>query len=156
MVDGCMKKLLLLCPLLLSFLSTQAIARVGETYYCEFYSYVSIPSKGNTQYDDIDTNWLSEKNKKFTFLREENQIILNSKEGDWFNYTKIPINLTNRYKNEIDEYFAGAEYHLDTASRSFMSIASSRGSTTDSTFYFTSKSHGFLGSIQSGIAECTH
>ena len=89
-------------------------------------------------------------------MREENQIILNSQGGDWFNYTKIPINLTNRYKNEIDEYFSGAEYHLDTASRSFMSIASSRGSTTDSTFYYTSKYHGFLGSIQSGIAECTH
>jgi hypothetical protein len=149
-----MKKLLLI--LLLSSISTQTIARVGEVYHCEFYSYVHIPSKENTYNDDINTNWLGEKSKKFTFLREENQIILNSKEGDRFNYAKIPINLTSGYKNEVDEYFSGADYYLDIGFHSFMSIASSRGSTTDSTFYYTHKSHSFLGGIQSGIAECTH
>ena len=149
-----MKKLLLI--LLLSSISTQTIARVGEVYHCEFYSYVHIPSKGNTWYDDIDTNWLSEKNKKFTFLREENQIILNSQGGDWFNYTKIPINLTNGFKYEVDEYFSGATHHLPTAFKSFMSVPSSFGSTTDSTFYFTSKFDSFVGNLQSGIAECTH
>ena len=59
-----MKKLLLI--LLLSSISTQTIARVGEVYHCEFYSYVHIPSKENTYNDDINTNWLGEKSKKFT------------------------------------------------------------------------------------------
>lgn len=151
-----MKKLLLLCPLLLSFLSTQAIAIVGETYYCEFYSYVYIPSKGNTYHNDINSNWLSEKDKKFTFLREENQIILNSQGGDKFDYTKIPINLTNGFKYEVDEYFSGATHHLPSAFKSFMSVPSSFGSTTDSTFYFTSKYDSFVGNLQSGIAYCKH
>ena len=151
-----MKKILLL--LLLSFISTQTIARVGEIYYCEFYSFVNIPIKASAYYDDgISTNWLREKNKQFTFLREKNQIILNSQGGDLFNYLKIPVNLKHGYTTEVDEYFSGAEHSTDLSFTSFMSIASSFGSTTESTFYYNSKHHDiYAGNQQSGIAECTH
>ena len=156
-----MKKILLL--LILSFISTQTIARVGEVYDCEFYSFVNIPIKASIYYDDygISTNWLSEKNKKFTFLREENQIILNSQGGDWFNYVKIPVNLKHGYTTEVDEYFSGAKHSTDKSFRSFMINPSSFGSTTESTFYYTTYSHEYgdvfnTGTLQSGIAECTH
>ena len=155
-----MKKILLL--LLLSFISTQTIARVGEVYYCEFYSYVHIPIKGSLYYDKgINTNWLSKKNKKFTFLREKNQIILNSQGGDLFNYVKIPVNLKHGYTTEVDEYFSGAKHSTDKSFRSFMINPSSFGSTTESTFYYTTYSHEYgdvfnTGTLQSGIAECTH
>jgi len=155
------KKILLL--LILSFISTQTIARVGEVYDCEFYSFVNIPIKASIYYDDygISTNWLSEKNKKFTFLREENQIILNSQGDDLFNYVKIPVNLKHGYTTEVDEYFSGAKHSTDKSFRSFMINPSSFGSTTESTFYYTTYSHEYgdvfnTGTLQSGIAECTH
>ena len=144
-----MKKLLIL--LLLSFLSNQSLAKIGDVYYCEWYHLVKIPPKISRSYDEgINTKLINEIDKKFTFLREKNQIILNSQDG-FFNYLKIPVNF-----RDDDEYFSGGSDDLMNALRSFMSVPEPHSSTTTSNFYFNTVWHLASGYSIAGIAECTH
>ena len=66
-----MKKLLLL--LILSFLSTQSLAKVGDVYYCEITQYVVI-------YDDRFIEVWNRVGTKFKFKREKDKLARKQRE----------------------------------------------------------------------------
>ena len=84
-----MKKLLLL--LLLSFLSTQSLAKVGDVYYCEMFNHFEIATRTGFDGKIIKNKAVEWDLVPFSFLRQDKQI----KFSDSFRWAdSMPVKFT--------------------------------------------------------------
>ena len=119
-----MKKLLLL--LILSFLSLNSLAKVGDVYYCVTKSYSSINLEG---IHNFETN-----NFKFKFMK--NKIVFDDEFEPLFAYRELPITFGD------EEYFIARSPHNDMPEYAIYSYGD---------FYF---SLGRGGGVFTVVAEC--